>query len=76
MKRRFLMQPQMPRLVVHEIFNQFLVLLADKGFQLVDDLLLSLHVHRLEELVLVQDVEQLVVLGGRLILDVAEAGIA
>jgi hypothetical protein len=77
-KRGFLMKPEMPRLVVHQIIDQrFIVRIvrAEQRLQLIDDLLLALYVHRGKQLVLMQHIEQLVVFRGALFLDIAEARI-
>src|SRR5215203_4217713 len=75
-KRRFLIEPDLPRQVIDELLEQLAVLFADDLLQVLDYFLLALYIGRSEQLVLVERVEQLVVLGGALFLDVAEAGVA
>ncbi len=73
MKGRLLVQPEVARLVVDQIIHQLFLLAADERLEPLDDLLLAVDVHALEQLVLVECVEQLVVLCRALFLDVAEA---
>ena len=74
MECRFLIQPDLPRQIIDELLDQFLIVFGDAIFQKLDNLLLPLHVRRSEQLVLVQGIEQFIVLGGALLLDITEAG--
>src|SRR5687767_6321922 len=73
MKRRFLVQPDLPREIVHELLDQLLIVLVDELFQTLDDVFLALHIGRREQFVLVQHFEQLVILCRALLLDITEA---
>ena len=74
MKRRFLVQPDLAREVVDELFDELVVAFVDDLLQALDDLFLALHVGRREQLVFVQGIEQLVVFGRALLFDIAKLG--
>ena len=75
MKRRFLVQPDLPCEVVDQLFDELVVMFVDDFFQPLDDFFLALNIGRGEQLVLVQGLDQLVVFGRALLLDIGEAGV-
>src|SRR5688500_6740262 len=73
MERGFLVEPDLPREIIDELFDELMIGFVDELFQALDNLFLPLHVGGGEQLVIMQRLEQLVVFDRTLLFDIAEA---
>src|SRR5688572_19007560 len=73
MERGFLVEPDLPREIIDELFDELVIGFVDELFQALDNLFLPLHVGGGEQLVIMQRLEQLVVFDRTLLFDIAEA---
>src|SRR5678815_365556 len=74
-ERRFLIHPELAGRVVDQLFEQRLIPAADDRLQLFDQLFLALEIGRRKELVVSERVQEVVVFGRALFLDIAEVGV-